>query len=136
MIEYQFPWPNEEKGYNLFPQNLEENENILFHGTFMRNFDSICKNGFLSADVIGKGTNPNFKLQSVSYAKNSSQCLAHVCDLRNSSEDKAVLVFMVQFESISQSRIHVNISDIHVYDPAIQPKIIGYCVVPEEYRFI
>jgi hypothetical protein len=89
MKKYDFPFPNEEKGYSLFPSDLEQDENILFHGTATGNFDSIVADGFKSAKDIGKGTASDFLLQSVSYAKTSNQCLGYVCRNRSESEPTA-----------------------------------------------
>ncbi|EJL6557096.1 hypothetical protein NMS12_003441 [Vibrio cholerae] len=136
MKQYDFPFPNEEKGYSLFPSDLEESDNILFHGTAIENFDAIVSDGFKSAKEIGKGTNPNFLLESVSYAKTSNQCLAYVCNNRDKSNPKDGVVFVVKFDSLDVFGITNNFDDIHVNLPNIQPEIIGYCIVPKEYKFI
>lgn len=135
MIKYKFPWPNEEKGYSLFPQNIEDNQNILFHGTPARNFDSIVNNGFKSTKECGEGTDSNFVLPSTSYAKNSNQSLSHVCERRSKNQDEEFVVFAVKFQSINQQGIRNNNIDIHVDDSNIQPEIIGYCCVPTDYEF-
>lgn len=136
MIKYDFPWPNAEKGYSLFPSELENRENVLFHGTAAENYNSIITEGFKSAAELGSGTNTDFKLSSISYAKNSNQCLAHVCNLRDQGEGGDYIIFAVEFESIQVPGIRINPSDIHVDSPDIKPKIIAYCIVPSTYVFI
>ncbi|ELA7420937.1 hypothetical protein Q9F26_004631 [Vibrio parahaemolyticus] len=135
MKKYDFPFPNEEKGYSLFPSNLEQDGNVLFHGTTIENFDSIVADGFKSAKELGKGTAPDFLLQSVSYAKTSNQCLGYVCRNRSETEPKDCVVFAVKFESLDVYGITNNSCDIHVNLPNIQPEIIGYCIVPKDYEF-
>ena len=136
MKEFSFPWPNESKGYSLFPSDLEENPNIMFHGTGIENFDSIVEDGFKSASQLGKGINEDFLLESVSYAKTSSQCLGYVCNNRDNKHPTDGVVFVVEFTSLQHVGIKENSIDIHVYNPNIQPQIIGYCIVPKDYKFV
>lgn len=136
MIKFEFPYPNEDKGYSIFPQNLENNPNVLFHGTAFSNFNSIVNNGFKSAKKLENSEEQEVLLSSVSYAQKSSQCLAHVCQIRGSSQDHEFVVFAVKFNTLEQAGIRINNIDIHVFDPDIQPEIIGYCVVPPDYKFL
>ncbi|MCG3776583.1 MAG: hypothetical protein JW395_3442 [Nitrospira sp.] len=120
--EYDFPWPNEDKSYALFPKELEDDPLVLFHGTAKKNFESILKDGF-------KAHPP---LESVSYAKNSVYCLSHVC--RNRSPEDDDLVIAVRFETLDTQGIANNTQDIHVYEPEVQPTIIGYCTIPHDFE--
>jgi len=115
---FKFTIPSEECRYRLFDEKFEDDSLVFFHTTPVTNIESITKNGFL----------PKGNLDSVSYANNSSSCLAH----RGHSVQDDHAVFVVEFDSLEG--IKVNTSDIHVYKK-IQPKIIGYCVVPKEYDF-
>jgi hypothetical protein len=45
-LEYSFPWPDQNRGYNLFPEELEDDELIAFHGTAEANRQSIVNDGF------------------------------------------------------------------------------------------
>jgi len=128
--EFEFPWPNQDKGYQLFPNELESDPLVFFHGTHQRNLESICKNGFLSASEL---ENDKTRLTSVSYATDSSHCLGHVCNNRPTDNQDVYVVFAVRFETINHQRIRINESDIHVDDKAIKPEIIGYCVIPSNY---
>lgn len=116
--------PNEENGYCLFQQELENDPLVFFHATPKRNFSSIISNGFRSAASLVTG-----ELSSVSYAKQSSGCLAHIGN--PSAED--LVVFAVKFEDLSRQGIRVNPFDIHMYQD-IQPVILGYCEIPNGYR--
>lgn len=49
--EYKFQSLGEESNYRQFPDELENNSHILFHGTAEVNFENIKKQGFqLKAD--------------------------------------------------------------------------------------
>lgn len=117
--------PTEHNGFCIFSQDLEEDPLVFFHTTPKRHLDAIATVGFRSAAALGTGT-----LTSVSYAKKSSACLAHI---GNPATDDHV-VFAVRFDSLDQKGLVVNISDIHVYDDALQPRILGYCELPNGFR--
>ena len=124
MKEYKFPWPNEERGYKLFPEELENDSCVLFHGTSERKLQQIIDNGF-------KASPP---LESVSYAKCSSYSLGHLCQNQSNETLENGVVIAVKFESLNLPGIVENISDIHVYKEELQPEIIGLCRVPKNYK--
>ena len=136
MEEYSFPWPDHEKGYSLFPSEMEDDPLVLFHGTAIGRFDPIISEGFKSGKELGGGTDPSYHLESVSYANSSSHSLMHVCNTRDRNGGGVFVVFVVKFPSLPSAGITVNQSDIHVFDPRIEPTILGFCVVPESYRFV
>lgn len=115
--------PSEENKYCLFMADLETDSQVFFHATPLCYKDSILKKGFKSAYILGIGP-----LKSVSYAKKSSACLAHL----GCATDKDYVVFVVKFESLEG--IKENLSDIHVYKPDIQPKILGYCILNKGFE--
>jgi len=117
--------PTEENRFCLFEQALEDNPLVLFHATPKRHFDSIANSGFRSAAELGSG-----ELSSVSYAKRSSSCLAHI----GNGVKEAYVVLAVEFDTLQQQGIKDNPSDIHVYKSEIQPHILGYCEIPEGFR--
>ena len=121
MKEYNFIEPSEAKNYCFFEKNLESDPLILFHITPAINFEPICREGFKFKK----------KLQSVSYAYNSSSCLAH----RGQNITEDYVAFVVRFETLKIKEIRINPSDIHVDSEEIQPEILGYCFVPKEYKF-
>jgi len=122
MREFEFPWPNEEKGYQLFPAELEADALVLFHATPKQNLQAILKEGF-------KARPP---LESVSYAKSSVYCLTHLFTGCQSLSEEAVVI-AVRFDTLAQQGIKENHSDVHVYKSEIQPTILGYCTVPVVY---
>lgn len=113
--------PAESNGYCIFHHDLEADPLVLFHATPSRHFDAIISSGFRSAAALGSGD-----LASVSYAKTSRGCLAHI----GNSVIEDLVVFAVKFDDVALPGIVVNVSDIHVYDQALQPRILGYCVLP------
>jgi hypothetical protein len=118
--------PTESNRYSLFSEELESNREVLFHATLKENLSSIKKNGFLSADKLGKGI-----LESVSYAFRSSGCLAHL----NGKFGREYVVFAVKFKTLEIPEITVNISDIHVYKGVQPTEILGYCELPADFRY-
>lgn len=123
MREFDFPWPNKEKGYQLFPLELENDPLVLFHGTLKKNLNPILKEGF----------KPCPTKTSVSYAKSSIFSLTHIFTNKQTLTEEYVVI-AVRFDTIELQGIKNNLSDIHVYKLEIQPTIIGYCTVPINYE--
>ncbi len=124
--KYPFPWPNDERGYRLFPDELENDPLVAFHGTVRANLESIIDKGFAFAG----------SLQSLSFAKDSALPLSYACKAR-SSESPEGCVIAVRFRPpIPRPGVGVETSVIHVYKLDEQPKVIGYCVVPADYKFV
>jgi hypothetical protein len=124
LMKYEFPWPDDNKGYKLFPEELENDPLVLFQGTSEKNLEPIANDGFKSCPP----------LESVSYAKSSIYCLSHICSKRSNNTSENDVVIAVKFESLNVPGIVENLSDIHVYKTDIQPEIIGYCIVPHSYK--
>lgn len=118
--------PIEENNYSLFAGALEHDTLVFFHVTPKKNLCSILKDGFKSSFDLGTG-----QLASVSYAKKSSSCLAHLG--RDIAQD--FLVFAVRFETIEVPEIVENMSDIHVFGTNVQPSLIGYCEIPKGFKY-
>ncbi|WP_144063040.1 hypothetical protein [Litchfieldella anticariensis] len=119
--------PAEANEYCMFIDELENDPLVFFHAAPLRHKSSIVEKGFQSAAILGVG-----ELQSVSYAKKSSGCLAHLgCNI---SEDYAV--FAVKFQPQELDRVVNNPSDIHVYDQSVQPQILGYCVLNAGFNVV
>ena len=119
--------PSESNDYCVFDLELENDPLVLFHATPKRNFQSIVSHGFRSAMTLGSGT-----LESVSYAKKSSSCLAHI----GQRPRETWTIFVVRFQSLDVASIRVNPSDIHVFDQNLQPERIGYGTVPAGMRWV
>jgi hypothetical protein len=116
-------YPAEHNAFSLFVKDLEENPLVLFHATPKRLMGAIVASGFRSAASLGTGD-----LKSVSYAKRSAGCLAHI----GNGIDEDYVVLAVEFKSLNG--VVNNISDIHVFDPEIQPRILGYCELPRGFH--
>lgn len=123
--EYEFKSLGEENNYQQFPDEIENNEHIFFHGTAEANFENIKNQGFQpKADG---------ELNSISFAKKSSLALGYACTARNDLSPKGVII-MVDISNIKQECIVEQNFGIHL-SPKFQPEIIGYCLVPENYKF-
>jgi hypothetical protein len=122
--EYPFPWPDADKGYALFPPELENDDLVFFHGTPKKNWDPVRREGFKRSE----------SLLSVSYARQSSMSLDHVIRKRVERDEPDAVVIAVRFENLDDAAIVKNPSDLHVYKPELQPEIIGYCTVPGNYE--
>ncbi|ANV85043.1 hypothetical protein AWQ21_12060 [Picosynechococcus sp. PCC 7003] len=119
--------PTEENHYCVFSSDLEHDPKIFFHVTQAINFNKIIKSGFQSAKQLGVGV-----LESVSYARHSSSCLAHLgCEV-----DENLVIFAVCFTEEQLKHVTCNPSDIHVHKKKIQPTIVGYVCIPEGYLII
>lgn len=125
MQRWELILPTEENRFCLFAQGLEDSPMVLFHATPKRHFDSIASLGFRSAAELSSG-----ELNSVSYAKRSSSCLAHI----GNDVQEDYVVFAVEFDTLQQLGIKENSSDIHVYRSEIQPRLLGYCEIPKGFR--
>ena len=124
-ICYPFPGASEENGYRLFPDHLENDEFVAFHGTAEANLSSIIDSGFIFAG----------SLQSLSFAKSSALALGYACSARTAASPNGC-VLAVRFGLLYRPGIVVETSVIHVYKLDEQPGLIGYCVVPADYRFV
>lgn len=124
--EYPFPWPDEKKGYRLFPDDLESDELVAFHGTARAHLDSIIANGFTFA-----GT-----LQSLSFAKDSALPLSYASSSRSADSPEGCVIAVRFAPPIPRPGVVVETSVIHVYKLDEQPEVIGYCVIPADYVFV
>lgn len=122
-IEYPFVGATEATRYRLFPDELESDDYVAFHGTAEENLKSIIDGGFL------------FKasLQSLSFAKSSSLALKYACEARGDASPNGCVV-AVRFSSFDGLVLESSI--IHVHRLEKQPTVFGYCIVPADYRFV
>lgn len=124
-IEYPFLGVSENNGYRVFPNELENDPLVAFHGTARVNLPSILDQGFAFTRT----------LKSLSFAKNSSLALSYACKARTSnSPDGCILV--VRFDSLEKRGIGVEHSIIYVTKLDEQPEVIGYCIIPADYQFV
>lgn len=122
MIAYQFPENLEDRGYKIFPEDLEKARNIYFHGTSEINFESILQGGF---KILGD-------VPSLSFSNESSLALRYACEKRDALSPNGV-VLAIQYPQDLDFIKHESFG-IHVYRTDIQPQIIGYCIIPKDYQ--
>ena len=120
--QYDFPWPNDGKGYNIFPTDLENDPLVAFHGTSESSLNSIIQCGF----KFGRD------FPSISFAKTSALSLGYACSKRSETSSNGVVI-AVKFKSLSQPGVVEEVSCSHLYCQDKQPEIIGYCIVPQSY---
>jgi len=131
MKEFLFPPNLEDTQYRVFPEELEQDELVLFHGTAFENLASINENGFRLPDP--NGDNP---LRGVSFARHSALALSHAMTQRNTHPgDYCILA--VRYPSFDFPHICLDGLDIvHDYQLVPQPERVGFCIVPASYQFI
>lgn len=122
-VEHHFHGASDENEYRVFPVELETDSLVFFHGTAEENLPSILASGFRSGSV-----------PSVSFAKKSGLALRYACDARSTSGRGVVIA--VRFECLDDLRIVRESFGVHVYDATLQPRVVGYCFIPADYRFV
>jgi hypothetical protein len=121
---YPFRGADENNEYRVFPDELEDNPHIFFHGTAAGNLESILKDGFKAS-----GT-----LSSVSFASNSGVPLRYACEARTPAcPDGCVIA--VCFDDLSRPGIKHESFGLYLYNLDEQPHVHGYCIIPAGYVF-
>ena len=123
VTEYRFETPREDRSFNIFPNELESDPNIFFHGTTDANRESIFNNGFRCEG----------ELASISFSKTSNLALSYACKKGGGLQDGCVLA--VRFDSIPDKAAR-EVSLMYIYEFNPQPTMMGYIVVPKDYKFI
>lgn len=124
-----FPFsPNiDEVGYKAFPVALEDDPNIYFHGTGASSLEAILRDGFrIPAPPLA---------QSVSFATTSSLSLRYASEARNVTSPEGCII-AVRYADLSRRGIVKETSILHDYTLEPAPEIIGYCIIPSNYRFV
>jgi hypothetical protein len=125
--KFEFPKPLPAQSSRVFPEALETDEHVFFHGTLAVNLDKIVAEGFKPAKSLESGD-----LTSVSFSKQSPMALSFLCQKQSTdSQDGAIIA--VRYERLDFCHIKVNLSDMQDYRLDPPPEIIGYCIVPSEY---
>jgi hypothetical protein len=128
--EYPFLDPREDRGFCVFHDEFENDPRVLFHGTAYANLAPIVADGFKIPDPTGQNGLP-----SVSFAKRSSGALMWV-ENRRKAMPGAYCIIAVRYESLDREGIANNVDDIHDHKLDPQPKVIGYCVVPDVINYV
>lgn len=131
IIEYPFPTNLGERHYCVYPDALENDTLVLFHATPIENAASIQENGFEFPDPNNEGA-----LSSISFAARSSGALSHAMTKRV-THGGDYCIFAVRYPALDYPHIEGAGTDFvldYQLNPA--PELIGFCIVPESYRFI
>jgi len=119
LIQFQWPSNIRDAEYRVFPDEIENDSDILFHGTSCAAFEFIQRDGFKATKV----------LPSISFARQSSLALSYACNRAGNG-----VVIAVRFRLGSGLRHEHSI--VYLDDPANQPQLVGYCLVPDSYRHV
>ncbi len=117
--EYRFGTPAEQN-YRIFPDDLERDPEVFFHGTGRCFLQSIVDGGFRFP--------PPDRAQSVSFARTSDVPLGYASGLGADG-----VVIAVRFDARNGSVRADEPFGLHVYRFDPQPEIVGYCIVPAAY---
>ena len=122
-LEYPFGRPQDNE-YKVFPDELEDDPEIFFHGTEERVLQAIRSGGFRFPAPP--------KAQSVSFSRISSLALGYASEMRSEASPNGCVI-AVRFSADNRSQKREEHFGLHVdsFDP--QPEIIGYCIVPASY---
>jgi hypothetical protein len=124
--EYPFCRPTEENEYRVFPDEMENDQHIFFHGTAKANLQSILRDGFKI---------PVTDPKSVSFARDSSLTLVYASTPRSEPPREGCII-AVRFDDPQSPRIVPEHFGIHVSRQDALPHIMGWCIVPETYKHI
>jgi hypothetical protein len=122
--KYEFPTEAmEERAYCAFPEGLEKDEQIYFHGTAEGSLKEILANGFT----------PEPPLTSVSFTRKSSVALGYACSRRSSASPNGCII-AVRYDRVDLPGIVSEAFGIHDYRRNVSWDFVGYCVVPASYQ--
>jgi len=113
-----------QRGYRVFPDELENDDHIFFHATAAENLDSILEKGLLPGSELGGD------LMTISYATNSTIALTYWTYVRARGQEGVILV--LRFPSLDE----IFLREGTHYSVALktQPAIIGACRIPGTYE--
>jgi hypothetical protein len=94
ITKYPFGETNEENGYRLFPDELENDELVFFHGTAESNLESIVNDGF---KIQGS-------LPSVSFAETSALAWKYASEARSTTSPNGCVI-AVRFQTLDRPGI-------------------------------
>lgn len=133
MKKFAFPENIEKHEYVVFPKEYEDDPEIAFHGTNQESFQKIIQSGVFKPAQELFSVGPDYPT-STSFVSKSPLALCYAC--KKSSQGNAGVVVMVKFEA-NHKVVKESGGCWYLYDHAnSQPEIIGYCIVPEDYRHI
>ena len=120
-----------DRGYRVFPENLDHDPLLWFHGTSEDALRSILQQGFVIP--ASRPEAPPDALPSVSFAKRSAVALRYACDARASGTRNGgiLAVRFASFDGVTRE------GDVLLVARADRmPSILRFCIVPASYRFV
>ena len=116
-LEHPFGKPGEHNKYAVFPDELENDPTVFFHGTERRVLEAIREEGFAMPSKP--------KAQSVSFSRTSGLALGYACEKRSNASPEGVVI-AVRFNADNRSLVRSEQFGIHVdrFDP--QPEIVRW----------
>ena len=124
---YTLPEDLEAASYSIFGIELDLDINVAFRAVRISEMDLILKHGFQPRNIKSE----------ISFAKSSSATLIYVDEYIQDTDDD-VCIFAARFSNSLDKRIVQDGPYLHIYRtdlrPDILPEIIGYCLVPKDYR--
>lgn len=112
-----------DSAYSLFPEALESDATVVFHGTNWSAFNKIKHQGF-KPPCTGN-------IKSTSFSFRSPLALGYACSKRCRNNSGVVLV--VQFEDdYGVSNEEKDVWYLYAHSEN-QPSIIGFCIIPDDY---
>jgi hypothetical protein len=120
ILEYPFGTPGDHNEYRIFPDELEHDPEVFFHGTERRVLKAMVDEGFKLP--------PSERAQSASFSKTSGLALGYAA-----GRGADGVVIAVRFGANNKSlRAHEPFG-LHAYSFDPQPEIVAYCIVPATY---
>ena len=114
----------EKRCYRTFPNELEEDELILFHATAAEKLVAILKEGLRPGVEVGGS------LSTISYGLNSMVALTHWISIRAKGTDGVILA--LRFDN--RDEIFEDGGTLHSRALIKQPEVIGVCKIPSSYE--
>ncbi len=130
MTEYPFPTDLEDRSYCVFPDELEQDDLVLFHGTPLENLASIRGNGFRLPRP-----DDNNPLTGVSFARKSSLAFSHAMNKRKSHLGDYCIIAVRYMSMDFPHIVNDGAGIVHDYKLDPLPQCVGFCIVPESYQF-
>lgn len=149
MVQELFNSPDENNGFKVFPDEFENDPNVLFHGTSEDCAELIKAEGFKSAKLImdeglkpaelimDEGLIPNGPLPSISFARKSSGSIEKACLKRGNGQRAVVLA--VKFKTLEGEGDGIRPESDFVYlddhsIQSIQPEIVAINYISDDYK--
>jgi hypothetical protein len=113
------------QGYNVFSDDLEDEELIYFHATARENVERILRDGLRSGIELGGA------LHTISYARKSMEALNHWITIRNGREGAILAVKFNDHDQLFQQG-----GTIYSLALTTQPTVVAVCTISRSYQHV